>query len=319
VGDLEKSGKRQRFKAGPGERLVQHYPLPAPGTVVKMAARAIHAGQPSPLTKLLTLTVSPPPPPPPTLTATLRPSGVMLAWTMPVMPSPPPTPPPSPAPPSSSSASPGASPVPSASAPPTVASTTSSSPPARAAGPASPHSASPGASPAATPTPAPTPPPPPRVRLYRRGPEGEAALLIPEPLAGVNYEDTTAPQGQTWCYLARTVITTEPLVESVESAPACVDVKDVFAPAPPGGLSALLQEADVEVSWSPSPEGDLKTYRLYRASGGAPAQRVAEIEKGTTSVHDRPAAGAVHVYTLTAVDQSGNESPPSAPVSVRRP
>ena len=157
------------------------------------------------------------------------------------------------------------------------------------------------------------------MRLYRRAPEGEATLLVQEPLAGTNYEDATAPQGQTWCYLARTVISADPLIESVESVPACVDVKDVFAPAPPTGLSVLAQDAEVEVSWSPSTEGDLKSYRLYRQAGGGPPQRVAEIPRGTTSLRDPGLAGAVSVYTLTAVDASGNESGPSAPVSIRRP
>src|ERR1051325_7425793 len=41
-GDLEKSGKRQRFKAGPGERLVEHFPLPENCTLVRVLARAIH-------------------------------------------------------------------------------------------------------------------------------------------------------------------------------------------------------------------------------------------------------------------------------------
>ena len=56
---------------------------------------------------------------------------------------------------------------------------------------------------------------------------------------------------------------------------------------------------------------DLKAYRLYRSSGGGPPQRLAELERGTTTMHDKPPAGAVSVYTLTAVDPNGNESPPS--------
>jgi len=323
-GDLDKTGKKQRFKVGPGERIVEHFPLPAPCISVRMAVRAIHGGERSPLSKPLTLVVSAPPAAPPTLAATLRPSGVLLAWTLPVTPSPAPTPCPTPTPSPHPSASPG---VPAASAARGArpAPAVSPSPSPSGGAPTVAAVATPGASPspsaAATPTPppSPTPPPPPRVRLYRRGPLGEAALLVPDALAGANYEDTTAPQGQTWCYVARTVLGTDPLVESVESAPACVEVKDVFAPAPPGGLSVLAQESDVEVSWSPSPEGDLKAYRLYRSSGGGPPQRLAELERGTTTTHDKPPAGAVSVYTLTAVDQNGNESPPSAGVSIRRP
>ena len=157
------------------------------------------------------------------------------------------------------------------------------------------------------------------MRLYRRAGQGELSLLVPDPLAGTSFEDTSAAQGQTWCYVARLVTGTEPLVESADSPEACLEVKDVFPPAPPTGLSALLQDADVEVSWSPSADADLKSYRLYRATGGGEPQRVAEVPADKTSVRDAPAAGAVHVYTLTAVDAHGNESAPSAPAEVRRP
>jgi fibronectin type 3 domain-containing protein len=119
--------------------------------------------------------------------------------------------------------------------------------------------------------------------------------------------------------VARLVTSTEPLVESADSPEACVEVKDVFPPAVPTGLTALLQESEVEVSWSPSSDADLASYRLYRASAGGGPQRVAEVPADGTSVRDAPPAGALHVYTLTAVDAQGNESAPSAPAEVRRP
>lgn len=286
-GDLEKAGERRRVRVAPGESVRESFPLPPAGSTVKLAARAVHRGQSSVLGKVLTLVVQPPPPPPPTLTAELRPTGVALTWTMPALPSP--------APPSPPAATP--------------------SPPASPS-PAAPKAA---ASPSSSPTPAPTPPPPPRVRLYRRPEGGDMALLVPDPLAGTSFEDTAVAEGQRWCYVARLTVATDPLVESANSPEACVEVKDVFAPAVPTGLAVLLQDNEVEVSWSPSPDADLKSYRLYRASGGGSPQRVAEVPAGQTSVRDGPAAGEVHVYTLTAVDDDGNESAPSAPARVRRP
>lgn len=219
-GEIEK-GRKQTFRAAPGERIVESFPLPAPGTPVKLAARARHRGQVSNTGKTLTITVQAPPPP--------------------------------------------------------------------------------------------------RVRLYRSGPGGEPALLVPAPVSGTTFEDPGATQGQAWCYRARLVTSAEPLVESADSPEACLEVKDVFPPAAPTGLTALLQEGEVEVSWSPSSDADLASYRLYRASEGAAPQRVAEVPADRTSVRDAPAAGALHVYTLTAVDGKGNESAPSAPAEVRRP
>jgi hypothetical protein len=158
------------------------------------------------------------------------------------------------------------------------------------------------------------------VRLYRRvGTVGDHALLLPDPLSGTSFEDAGAPQGQTLCYVARLVTFTDPLLESADSPEACVDVKDVFPPAVPSGLTALLQDAQVEVSWSPSSDADLSAYRVYRAAPGAAPERVAEVPAGTTTVRDAPPAGPVFVYTLTAVDKAGNESAPSPPAEVRRP
>jgi fibronectin type 3 domain-containing protein len=157
------------------------------------------------------------------------------------------------------------------------------------------------------------------VRLYRRAPEGELALLIPEPLPGAAFADTTVAQDQTYCYVARVVTATDPLVESGDSPEACIEVKDIFAPAVPTGLAALVQGEEVEVSWSPSADADLQVYRLYRSTAGGPRQRLAELAADQTSTRDRPPAGAAHVYTLTAVDRKGNESAHSAAAPVRMP
>jgi hypothetical protein len=311
TGELAKAGKKQRFRAAPGERITETFALPAVGTPVRMAARAIHRGQPSPLGKEVTLTVQPAPPPPTALKAELRPTGVLLTWTMPVLPSPPP-PPPSPVPSTSPAPgpSPSTSPLPSPSPSPSTSPSATTSPRA---------GASPAPAASAPPTP-PPPPPPPRVRLYRRaGTAGEYALLLPDPLAGTTFEDTGAAQGQTLCYVSRLVVATDPLVESTDSPQACVDVKDVFPPAVPSGLTALWQDAQVEVSWSPSADADLSAYRVYRAAPGTAPERVAEVPAGTTTARDTPPAGPAFTYTLTAVDKSGNESAPSAPAEVRRP
>ena len=297
AGELEKAGTRQRFRVGPGERMSETFPLPAPGTAVRLAARALHRGQPSALSKPVALTVQAPPPPPPTLRAELGRGGVAVLWTMPDIPLPLPTPSPAP--------TPTPTPMPTASAPPPPASPAPAATVGATAAPPSP--------------PAPTPPPPPRVRLYRRTPDSPLALLTPEPRPGTAFADTTVAQDQTYCYVARVVTSPDPLVESGDSPEACVEVKDIFAPAPPTGLAALLQEDEVEVSWSPSADADLAGYRLYRASAGGAPERVAEVPAGQTTARDRPPAGAVHAYTLTTVDHKGNESAPSASASVRRP
>ena len=53
---------------------------------------------------------------------------------------------------------------------------------------------------------------------------------------------------------------------------------------------------------------------------GGPRERVGEVAPPETSLRDTTAApGARYVYTVTAVDRAGNESPPSAPAPGGRP
>jgi fibronectin type 3 domain-containing protein len=79
-------------------------------------------------------------------------------------------------------------------------------------------------------------------------------------------------------------------------------------------VAALVRDGVVELSWSPSSEPDLAVYRVYRARvGGAPA-RIAEVAAGESTYRDSALErGVPNVYTVTAVDSAGNESPPSAP------
>jgi fibronectin type 3 domain-containing protein len=118
----------------------------------------------------------------------------------------------------------------------------------------------------------------------------------------------------------RTVASSEPVVESASSGEACVENKDVFPPAAPTGVAVLLRDDGLELSWSPSLEADLASYRVYRAeAGGAPVRR-GEVAAPETAFHDTAVPpGAVLAYTVTAVDRDGNESPPSTSVEARRP
>src|SRR5262249_6555074 len=69
-GDFAKIAKRQpRIKAAPGETLVESFPLPAPGTMVRIAARAVSKGRPSTLSTVTGIKVRALPEPPTALSA----------------------------------------------------------------------------------------------------------------------------------------------------------------------------------------------------------------------------------------------------------
>jgi hypothetical protein len=120
--------------------------------------------------------------------------------------------------------------------------------------------------------------------------------------------------------VVRAVVALDPLVESAPSEEACTDRKDVFAPSPPAGLSALVRDDGVELTWSPSPEGDLAGYRVWRATEGSAPEKLVELRSAERQYVDTQATrGTVYRYTVTAFDQAGNESAHSAPAEGARP
>jgi hypothetical protein len=345
-GELEKVGQRRTRQVAPGETLVETETLPPPGTTLRYALRARVKKQSSAWAQATALRVLLPLPTPTNLKAELSLAGVALSWTPPAdIPIPPPPPPP-PAPVATPSPSPSPTATPAGESPETVLASPDATLPEGA--PASPEAtpASPEAAPAASPspidvqataptaplasptpeatptpvaTPVPTPPPPPRpaFRIYRRGRAGEYGQpLATAPVPASSYEDTTAPLGEAVCYVVRTLISTEPVMESAPSEEACVEVKDVAAPAAPTGVAMFVHEdGSVELSWSPSPEADLASYRVYRVRRVGEPQRLAELAATESSYVDR--SEGARRYALTAVDQAGNESPFSEPVEER--
>lgn len=104
-----------------------------------------------------------------------------------------------------------------------------------------------------------------------------------------------------------------------------IDAKDVFPPAVPSGLAAVAdrQTRTIDLSWSPDTEPDLAGYIVYRRdlSTGTPWQRISgSAPVVPPSFEDRhAAAGRRYAYSVSAIDQDGNESARSAPVAEELP
>ena len=142
--------------------------------------------------------------------------------------------------------------------------------------------------------------------MYRRADPGGSYgnPLGPEPLAAPAFEDKTVSLGQRWCYQVGTVVSTEPVIESARSNEACVSVQDIVPPAAPSGVAAVGAAEGVDVSWSPSTESDLASYRVYREVPGGPRERVGEVAPPETSLRDATATpGTRYTYSVTAVDR----------------
>lgn len=107
-------------------------------------------------------------------------------------------------------------------------------------------------------------------------------------------------------------------IQGMPSEAIEVSTKDTFAPAVPQGLAVVADTAQgaIDLSWSPDSDADLAGYRVYRrdVNTGLPAQRIASLS-GETSFRDTGAeTGHTYAYSVSAFDQSANESKASPEV-----
>lgn len=161
-------------------------------------------------------------------------------------------------------------------------------------------------------------------RIYRKAPgQTEAAFLgLAE---NPPFDDPNFSWGAPYEYIVRAwAKVSVGLVESGDSPPAAVVPEDRFPPSPPGGLRAVVSGTAVELSWNLSPETDTAGYNVYRRSisGRSPAQRARinpELLAAPSFSDKNVEPGHQYEYTITAVDDKGNESEPSAPYKVTLP
>jgi hypothetical protein len=154
-------------------------------------------------------------------------------------------------------------------------------------------------------------------------PVSRAALLAAT--ESNSYGDTSVVFDHTYVYSVRSVIQVEGKeLESSDSQPATVTPRDIFPPAAPQGLVAVLLPGAtpgtvlVDLSWSINLETDLAGYRVYRSEQeGIRGQLITSDLLPTPAVRDTTVEpGHRYWYTVTAVDRAGNESAPSTPVAV---
>jgi len=138
------------------------------------------------------------------------------------------------------------------------------------------------------------------------------------------YRDNAFDFGKTYLYTVRAVIPADgSTVESSDSVPAIVGPRDVFPPAAPQGLVGAIivgiptNAPEVELSWSINAETDLAGYRVYRSEQQDTPGKLVTTDLLLSPVYRDTSVqlGHTYWYSVTAVDRSGNESSPSAPVA----
>lgn len=154
-----------------------------------------------------------------------------------------------------------------------------------------------------------------RFRIYRSsGKEPQ-----PAPIGNSDkpeYLDTTTAYGNTYEYFVQAVRGSN---ESQVAGPVSVTTEDKFAPAVPVGLAVTAGLNALELAWERNVEPDFRGYHVYRAEGDGPFKRIAEFIEAPNFSDKKIQTGKHYRYSITALDEIGNESAKSQPVEATAP
>ncbi len=142
--------------------------------------------------------------------------------------------------------------------------------------------------------------------------------------------DPDAAFGQKYTYTAARVLERSVAGHTIEvvdspSDAVSVETQDVFPPHTPEDLAVVTvpEEKAVDLSWAPVADKDLAGYLVYRREvngAGAPERISPATPILAPSFRDAKAEpGHTYAYSVSAVDQAGNESPRSAEVQETMP
>lgn len=151
-----------------------------------------------------------------------------------------------------------------------------------------------------------------RYEIFRQGPNERAPVEIgtaDSPL----YVDQTSQWDIRYAY---TVIARKDLTESLPSKPESVISSDIFPPEVPASITALAAPDSIEVSWSRSPDTDLKGYYIYRSVDGGAFERQGDLIALPTFSDHNVQHGKTYRYAVSAIDQKGNQSAKSSAAEV---
>lgn len=104
--------------------------------------------------------------------------------------------------------------------------------------------------------------------------------------------------------------------ESLPSTPMSAFSEDKFAPSVPADITALAGPDSIELSWTRSPESDLKGYRIYRSVDNSPLKPIGDLSVLPAFSDKTIQHGKIYRYAVTAIDNKDNESEKSRAVDV---
>ena len=147
-------------------------------------------------------------------------------------------------------------------------------------------------------------------RVYRSG-----ELLTPELLSDMFFDDLTFVEGETYAYVVVGVRTIEGrLIQGEPYHALDVAAADGTPPAAPGNVRIVPYNTGAFIRWQQNTETDVARYRVYRRSGDD--SRFVPIDDGAQIItfYDDGEYRPGFAYSVSAVDESGNEGPVSEAV-----
>ncbi len=157
-------------------------------------------------------------------------------------------------------------------------------------------------------------------RIYRATTEQREFALLAEP-EKPPFDDPNFTWNQPYTYFVRSYLKIATgAAESPDSPTAAILPKDTFPPTPPSELRMVVSETAVELSWNLSPEPDTAGYNVYRRDASGQTARINTELQTAPAFSDKQVQRQQHYfYSVSAVDDKGNESAPSAPIEVTIP
>lgn len=153
-------------------------------------------------------------------------------------------------------------------------------------------------------------------RIFRR--------VDSEPFARVGdtsqpfWTDSATEFGKTYVYQVQTIdkLPGDHEAESDLSQAVSITPVDKFPPAVPAGVRVTATSNSVELSWNADTDPDLAGYRVYRAAPGGAFEKIADTSTVPAYSDHGVESGKTYRYSVSAMDQSGNESARSAEIAV---
>jgi fibronectin type 3 domain-containing protein len=159
-------------------------------------------------------------------------------------------------------------------------------------------------------------------RVIASRPEAEPEPLNPQPLTATQYQDKKFKFGDRYIYFVRSVSlgTEGKPVESLDSNPLELSQVDIYPPSAPALAAPGAAPGRIALFWTANPEPDVAGYYLYRSTDpNLPKERWTKLTPAlytkTTFTDANVETGKTYYYYVKAVDNAGNEGPPSDVVS----